>query len=272
MTEITDNSKNFDNLKEKNQQVLNNISQLQEQEQKLYDSLSNENISPEEKKQIINKINELSQMRLNMYSSMKDMYSFYTNNASSSENTLEMSMTAIDILENELNDAKARMNLLDDQKSNKMRLVQINTYYGKRYGAHTKIMQIIVFMCIPLIILAVLANKGILPPKIYVVLSGIVIIIGVTIIGLQIIDISNRSNMNWDEYNLYFDKSTAPTDTTDIYTTEKTSDPWTSSESVSAACIGSACCVEGTTYDETKSLCVINTPEGFRGLDYSFIK
>jgi F0F1-type ATP synthase delta subunit len=54
MTEITDNSKNFDNLKEKNQQVLNNISQLQEQEQKLYDSLSNENISPEEKKQIIN--------------------------------------------------------------------------------------------------------------------------------------------------------------------------------------------------------------------------
>jgi hypothetical protein len=271
MTEITNDSEKFNTLQEKNQQALNNISQLQEQEQKLYDSLSNENISPEEKKQVINKINELSQMRINMYSTMKDMYSFYTNNASSSQNTLEMSMNAIDVLENELNDAKRRMNLLDDQKSNKMRLVQINTYYGKRYGAHTKIMQTIVIMCIPLIVLAVLANKGILPPNLYVVLSGIVIILGVTGIGLQIIDISNRSNMNWDEYNLYFDPTTAPSDTTEVYTTEKTSDPWTSSESVSAACIGSACCVEGTTYDDKKSLCVINKTEGFRGLGYSFI-
>ena len=31
------------------------------------------------------------------------------------------------------------MNLLEEQKNNKLRLVEINTYYGKQYNAHTYI-------------------------------------------------------------------------------------------------------------------------------------
>ena len=62
---MTDNSNNFDNLQERNQQVLNNISQLQIQEKELYDSLDNVRLSSEQKQQIINRINEISQMRMN---------------------------------------------------------------------------------------------------------------------------------------------------------------------------------------------------------------
>ena len=46
---MTDNSQNFDNLQEKNQQVLNNISQLQTQEKQLYDSLENASLDTEQK-------------------------------------------------------------------------------------------------------------------------------------------------------------------------------------------------------------------------------
>ena len=259
---MTDNSQNvmtnnFNNLQEKNQQVLDNISQLQTQEKHLYDSLDNVNLSPEEKQQIIVKINEISQMRLNMYSTIKDMYSFYNNSVSASSNTLDQSVAAINILENELNETKRRMNLLEDEKFNKIRLVEINTYYGKRYNAHSYLMKTIVIMCIPLIILAVLANKGILPPKVYVFLSGIVLIIGLVIIGLQLIDISNRDNMNWDEYDWYFDQTNAPTETVTTTTTSTTSsdDPWTTP---TETCIGSACCYEGSTYDSVQNICVPN--------------
>ena len=256
---MTDNSQNvmtnnFNNLQEKNQQVLDNISQLQTQEKHLYDSLDNVKLSPEEKKQIIIKINELSQMRLNMYSTIKDMYSFYNNNVSSSATALDQSVTAINILEDELNQAKRRMNLLEDEKFNKMRLVEINTYYGKRYGAHSTLMKTIVIMCIPLIILAVLANKGILPPKVYVFLSGIILIIGLVIVGLQLIDMSNRSNMNWDEYNWYFDQTNAPTE--EISTTSSSSssnNPWSTP---TVTCIGSACCYKGSVYDSVQNICV----------------
>lgn len=247
---MTDNLSNFDNLQEKNQQVLNNISQLQTQEKELYNSLDNESLISDQKQQIIDKINEISQMRINMYASLKDMYSYYQRNVSNSGTTLLQQIEAVDILENELNKSNIKLNLLEDEKNNTLRLVQINTYYGKRYNTLSKLMKTIVIMCIPLIILAVLANKGILPPNLYVFTSGLVLVIGCVILGLQIIDISNRSNMNWDEYNWYFDKEKAETRTEDTTTT---SNPW---GPVSLTCIGSACCYDGSTYDETKNICV----------------
>jgi hypothetical protein len=248
---MTDNSNNFDSLQERNQQVLNNISQLQTQEKELYASLDDVSLSSEQKQQIINSINEISQMRMNLYAGLKDMYSYYQQNVAASRTTLGQSVAAVDVLENELNQSKIRMNLIEDQKYNKLRLVEINTYFGKRYNAHSKLMKTIVIICIPVIVLAVLANKGILPPNIYKLLTVIILVIGAVVIGLQLIDISNRDEMNWDEYNWYFDKKNAPSDTTE----GTANNPWITA---SVTCIGSACCYDGSTYDSEKNICVPN--------------
>jgi hypothetical protein len=48
---MPDNSQNFDSLQERNQQVLNNISQLQGQERTLYSSLDDVTLSSEQKQQ-----------------------------------------------------------------------------------------------------------------------------------------------------------------------------------------------------------------------------
>jgi hypothetical protein len=269
---MTDNSTNFDSLQERNQQVLNNISQLQTQEKELYSSLDDVSLSSEQKQQIINKINEISQMRMNLYAGLKDIFSYYQQNVSASRTTLSQSAEAIDVLENELNESKKRMNLIEDQKYNKLRLVEINTYFGKRYNAHSKLMKTIIIICIPVIILAILYNKGLLPSNIYKLLIIIILVIGVINIGYQLIDMSNRDNMNWDEYNWYFDKSKAPTVQT-IVNSESSSDPW---QTPSIICIGSACCDTGSSYDSDKNICVLNTTsstrtntttESFTGLD-----
>lgn len=269
---MTDNLNNFDSLQERNQQVLNNISQLQTQEKALYDSLDDVSLSSEQKQQIINRINEISQMRMNLYAGLKDMYSYYQQNVSASRTTLGQSIAAVDVLENELNQAKIRMNLIEDQKYNKLRLVEINTYFGKRYDAHSRLMKTIVYICIPVIILAVLANKGFLPSNIYKLLVVIILVIGAVLIGLQLIDISNRDNMNWDEYNWYFDRNNAPSDSTEGTPT----DPW---GTVSITCVGSACCYDGSTYDSEQNICMPNsiynqqhsptteTTETFKGLE-----
>ena len=249
---MSDNSQNFDSLQERNQQVLNDISQLQGQERTLYSSLNDVNLSSEQKQQIINKINEISQMRTTLYASLKDTYSFYQKNVSASKNTLGQSMEAIDILENELNQSKIRLNLLEDQKYNKLRLVEINTYYGKRYKAHSGLMKTIVIICIPIIILTILANKEILPPKLYAFLMGIILILGILSIGTQLIDIGSRDNMNWDEYYWYFNKDKAPSDTT----IGEITNPW--DNSISLTCIGSACCYDGSTYDSKQNICLPN--------------
>jgi hypothetical protein len=115
-------------------------------------------------------------------------------------------------------------------------------------------MQTIVFICIPVFILSILANNGIIPPTAYAFITGIILVIGIVIIGKQILDLSNRDNMNWDEYNWYFDKSKAPPNNADG--SQTASDPWAIP---SLTCIGADCCYEGSTYDSVQNICVPTT-------------
>ena len=241
-------------VQERNDKIINNIKSLQTTEMKLYDSLEGKSLNAEQQKQIIDKINQISQMRMSLYANLKDMYSSYQQDVSSSRNTMNNQMVSVDIIENELNDSKRRLTLLEAQKNNKIRLVEINTFYGKQYDAHKQIMQIVVIICIPVLILTVLAGKGILPPKISALLTGIIIIIGLFIIGAKIIDLSNRDNMNFDEYNWYFNKEEAPTSSTEAdASSSSSSDPWTTP---TYTCSGAECCYENSTFDETQNMCI----------------
>ena len=167
-------------------------------------------------------------------------------------------IVSVEFIENELNDSKRRLNLIEEQKNNKIRLVEINTYYGKQYNAHKEIMQIIVIMCIPILILNILANKGLLPSKLNILINVIIIVFGLTIIGYNIIDISNRSNMNFDEYDWYFNKAEAPTPAvippSMISTIQNTnSDPW---KIPTFTCVGAECCNDNNIYDDTQNKCI----------------
>jgi hypothetical protein len=241
-----------DNLQERNDQLISNIKTLQSTEMNLYNSLENQNLSADERKLVIDKINLISQMRIDMYANLKDTYSNYQQNVSFSRNIVNDQMLSVDVIENELNDSKRRLNMLEEQKNNKIRLVEINTYYGKKYNAHKEIMQIIVLMCIPILILTVLANKGIIPSKLNIIITGLIIVFGLTIIGYKIIDISNRDNINYDEYNWYFNKEDAPAINSPIGETADTG-PW---DIPSIVCVGSECCDANNIYDEQQNKCI----------------
>lgn len=243
----------FDKLQERNQQVLRQISQLQQIEKDLYDNLDNVSLSKEQKQVIIKRINENSQIRMHLYSTLGDMFAYYRDNVEASRTTLGQSITAIEVLENELNETKIRMNALDEEHKNKLRSLEINTYYGKRYNTYSKLMKLIIIMCIPIIILAFLANKGLIDSNVYIFLVTLILVTGSVIIGLEIIDIYNRDDMNWDEYNWHFNKSSAPTDNSEYAIKYK--NPW---PSPSLTCIGQECCYAGSTYDSDKNVCIPN--------------
>lgn len=258
MTETTSNytSDDISAMQERNEQTLNDIKTLQQVELELYDTLeknaTSNTMTPEQKDQLIKKINEISQMRINLYATLKDIYSFFQNNVSSSRITLAEQKMAIDIVENELNESKRRLQVLEEEKYNKLRLVEINTYYGKQYDAHTSIMKIIVIMCIPILFFGILAKIGILPGSIAAILTAIVIMIGVIVIGKQLLDLMNRDNMNFDEYDWNFNSKDAPADNE----TTPTKDPWAIPSRV---CVGPECCNEYSTYDVKQNICVPNT-------------
>jgi hypothetical protein len=246
-------SKELPEFGKNNEQILKDIQLLQENEKELFNYLElNPGLDNKKKDEIINKMNELSNLRLNLYETLSGVNNYYQSALNSSIGTLKEQVLAIGIVESELNKAKLRLKILEEEKNNKVRLVEINNYFSDKYLEHTKLMKIIIAILIPVLILAILNNKGILPTQIYYILVGIISFIGAYFFWKTYGSIITRDNMNYQEYAWNFNPKNAPTGST------SSSDPWASSVNY-GTCVGDACCSEGMYYDISLNICVPGT-------------
>jgi hypothetical protein len=251
---MTSNRNNLPDMEENNSQILNDIQSLQTLEQELFSNLENHpDLSSDQQQQLITKINNISNMRVNLYQTLGGVNDFFKSSLSNSTNTLVEQTKAIEIVEQELNNAKKRLELLEEEKNNKIRLVEINNYYGQKYAEHSDLMKNIIYILIPVLILSLLKNKGILPNSIYYMLVIIITVIGSYTLWKKFLSIMSRDSMNYQEYNWYFDAKNAP-----AANPSDGSDPWASSNGSSGTCVGEACCPNGLTYDASANKCEVN--------------
>jgi hypothetical protein len=239
-------------VNETNEQILNDIQSLQQMEQQLFNNLeTNTNLSQPQQQQIIEKMNQLSNMRINLYQTLSGVNSFFKNALSSSIGTLKEQSIAINIVESELNQAKKRLELLESEKNNKIRLVEINDYYGDKYEEHAQLMKIIIYTLIPIIVLIFLNNKSILPTNIVYILLIIISFIGGYFFWRRFISIITRDNMHYQEYMWYFDGNNAVNSSSSIIE----NDPWLNLNAP-GTCIGQYCCSSGQLWDATLNQCI----------------
>ena len=126
-------SSGLPNISQNNEQILNDIQSLQQMEQNLFNSLeTNPNLSFQQQQQIVEKMNQLSNMRINLYQTLNGVNNFFQNALQSSVGTLKEQTIAISIVESELNESKKQLQLLENDKNDKIRLVEINNYYGDK--------------------------------------------------------------------------------------------------------------------------------------------
>ena len=240
------------NIKENNEQILNDIQSLQQIEQRLFNNLeTNTTLTTQQQQDVVDKMNKLTDMRINLYKSLRGINNFYNTALDSSISTLQEQSFAIEIVEDELNRSKKRLELLKNEKNNKIRLVEINDYYSDKYEEHSQLMKIVIFTLVPIIILAILNNKGILPGFVYMGLLIIISIIGGYFFWRRYLSLISRDNMNYQEYNFVpLNIATSPS--------SGGTDPWLSLQNF-GTCIGSDCCSTGQKYDSTSNTCVTNT-------------
>jgi hypothetical protein len=250
---------NYSNLQERNAQIINDIKSLQNTERELFNnleqSLSQNTLNKSQKEELIQKINEISQMRSNMYETIGGVNSFYKTNLNTSSNTLEQQTAAINIVEKELNAAKKRLKKIEEYKLHKLRLVEINNYYGERYAAHSDLMKIIIYMFVPILILAILTNRGILPLSIFSIIVVLIGVFGTIKLYHTIRSMMMRDNMQYQEYDWNFNPDTAPKASPNA----SAKDPWALSGDGNI-CIGQACCDDGYTYNSAENKCLPSSP------------
>ena len=241
-----------------------NIEKLQNTEKELYNELENK---PTNSEAIINHINQLSQVRISLFKSLNNTYKSLQKNVNNSRTELVELLTVVSIVEEELNNAKAQLNQLYDIKHSKMRMVEINTYYGKQYKAQSGLMKLIIFVFILLLILVILYKKGLIPDNIAKILLGVVFAVGAFFIIRRLLDISVRDNMNFDSYEWNFNPDNQPpavyeTDTSKLVGDTKIKD--NAFKFFGIDCIGAQCCTDGMKYDSEMRACIKEkAPEQF---------
>jgi hypothetical protein len=252
------------NIKKTNEQTLNDIQSLQQLEKQIFNNLeTNPSISSEEQKKLLTKMNQLSNMRINLYRTLSGVNNYFQDALNTSVGSLKQQVSAIGIVESELNRAKKRLESLQQEKTDKIRLVEINTYYGDRYAEHSELMKIVIFTLVPIIILVFLNNKGILPNMVYIILLVIVSLIGSYFFLNRFVSIISRDNMNYQKYKWHFDPNKQPS----VVGSTIESDPWLTGIDF-GTCIGENCCSSGLVYDSTIDKCIpkpVNVKENAKG-------
>ena len=204
-----------------------------------------------QKLDINNRIAELEAIKVNLLNILTPLYTTFQTNVAVTNDTLSKQILALEIINAETVNSDRQLGLLTSEKRDKSRLVEINTYYGKQYNSHKQIMKTIVLICIPIIILTILGNKGLFPNTFAVLLISIIIIFGIFSLGYQIIDVSNRNNMNYDEYDWKFNKNLAPAPIP-VNPAAASNDPWSANY---GTCLGANCCTSADSYNTLLKKC-----------------
>jgi len=108
------------------------------------------------------------------------------------------------------NDIELNIVNLQDETNHKARLAKINKYYGDKYQAHSQLIKMIILVLVPIIILAILKNKGFLPEDAFNALMLVIMVIGGILFFKKYKDVVSRDNQNYQEYDWRFRQDLAP--------------------------------------------------------------
>ena len=213
------------------------------------------------------KINAIAESRIAMFKTISANANILQTGVSQSRVDLVSQMTLLQVVEDQLNAAKQKIQKLQNRNDTQMRLVEINTYYGHRYEAQSGLMKKIIMVCIPLLILYILKKKGILPETIANYVIGAVIAVGSIYIAYNLWDLFTRSNMEFNTYDWEYEQPGAQSPTIWEYNKANMFNLKGLMNNLMenlGVCVGEKCCEDGLVYNDERMKCVVPPkPESF---------
>ena len=241
--------------------LVSNIQSSQQSEQNMYldlEKLPDDNTSFETQKAIIEKINNASQARVALFRQLHVVYRLMGDRVSNDKIQLKDQMNVLDMMEKHLTQSREKLSKNRNLNLSNLRMIEINTYYSDKYRAQYAILRILVILCLPILILAILRNRNIINTNLTGLLATLVCVIGFFLVVPRIIDLSSRNNMVFSEFDFPFDPKTDGVSHSD--NESSLLKKWGKDLKLleEGECIGPACCGKGMVYDNKKEVCVID--------------
>ena len=250
-----------DTLSASQQQLLTSVQQLKDAHTELmrrYSAATDD----ADRTNIMNELEKNVTLRASLLSSAGETALVQNQAIATKKNDAASAYAIASLIQAEKQFAQDQAEEIQDIRNNKQRMIQLNTYYGKRFMAQAGVMKIFIYMCIPILILAVLANMGFLPNYIagFAIIASIVV--GIILSYSAVSDINRRDKMNFDEYTWEFDPSrVGPIVHHHRHRGKK--DKSDGGMGAGMGCFDKACCASPTTWDATSKQCIfVNDAQG----------
>lgn len=210
----TDNTGSLTQIEAKNESIQQNIEQLRSIKDDLIHNLNNgianNSLSQSQITDYADKMDAIDKIVLGLNQNQIDLYSFFQKNIASTAKSIEEQGYATTIVSSELKNTTMKLGDIDQTKANKLRLIEINDYYSEQYLDRTNIMKSIILVCIPLIILTILKNKGLLNKSVFTILIIIIIVVGGIYLLKLFLKAVSHNNMQYQQYDWNFNIDAAP--------------------------------------------------------------
>ena len=255
-------------LSESQAQLSASVNQLKEMNANLTLSLSTTQ-SQTERDKISAQMIKNETLWTSLLNSAGTLATVQTTCVASEQSEAETATVLQNVIDQELKAAQEQLAELETGRAGKERMIEINTYYGKRFMAQAGVMKIFIYMCIPVLILAVLANMGFVPNYIagFMIIASIAV--GVIYMYNAVGDINRRDKLNFDEYAWEFDPSRVGS-----VVNPNLNGSGSANASSLLGCYESKCCnPPATIWDPSSKMCVVQTAQGggsrVKGTSYS---
>lgn len=244
----TDSSTNT--LSMSQQQMLESVKNLQDAQKDLMNNYASA-FTESDRMNISNEMKKNEAIRSSLLLSIGSTSVVSNQDIVNKNDELENKRLLLQLANDELDEARRAIEEMERIRAEKERMIQINTYYGKRFMAQSGVMKIFIYMCIPVLFLAILANMGFLPNYIAGFLIIASVVVGVIYIYYAVSDINSRDDLNFDEYKWNFDPSrVGPLNNKNEYDKNKDS-----SQGAGGGCTNEACCSSNTKWNPNTNMC-----------------
>lgn len=186
------------------------LAELHKQEQSAVANLQTLQISNSSQTVIqnqVSQIRQLAQTRRILYVKLRENLNL-ANNDIKIEN--ESTLLELDSVNKTLDITNAQLDQLQNPHTLNMRKTEINDYYIEQYTEKTNIIKTVILICVPILLLTLLKNKGFLPDTIYIGLVTIVSMIGLFFVSRSLLMYNSHDNIVFQQYDWNFNKANAP--------------------------------------------------------------
>lgn len=201
-------------------------------------------------------LNVIDNTQQKLHDQVNQINTFYANGLIATSQIKDNQQNATNIITSETEINNKRLENVNNEQNNKMRLVEINSYYGKKYSEQNKIMKIIIIVCVIVLILWFVDSKQFLPiPSfIFTILISLSIAIGTLVIFYKCYYLILRSNVDFDQIDFDIPISKLPK----IDTLTRSGGEIGLTGSVSGTCTNQECCPPGFGYNQELNYCTLS--------------